>query len=149
MDTLEIKLCDIQGRLFELSVAKKMSSAAFAEAFMRSRVAANLDDKYNRMQWAGEEYLMDEIQEECLDKLAKNGKVYTTEEMYWMGYLYRYWHFLTGESSLQIFRQASVITMRQNYLMFHTLDPELAVENLQEIHRQKLVNRKKRSAGKQ
>ena len=115
---------------------------------MRSRVAANLDEKYNRMQWAGEEYLMEEIQAECPDRHAKTGKVYTTEEMYWMGYLYRYWHFLTGESSLQIFRQASAITMRQNYLMFHTLDPELAVENLQEIRRQKRVNRKKGSAEK-
>lgn len=143
MDTLELKLCDIQGRLFELSVAQKLSSATFAEAFMRSRVAVNLDDTYNRMQWAGEEYLMEEIQAECSDKLTKTGKVYSTEEMYWMGYLYRYWHFMTGESSLQIFRQASAITMRQNYLMFHTLDPELAVENLQEIHRQKIAARKK------
>lgn len=149
MDTLKIKLCDIQGRLFELSVAKGMGSAAFVEAFMRSRVAANLDDTYNRMQWAGEEYLMEEIQSECPDKLVKNGKVYTTEEMYWMGYLYRYWHFLTGESSLQIFHQANAITMRQNYLTFHTLDPELAVENLQEIYRQKLVNRKRGTAEKQ
>lgn len=143
MDTLELKLCDIQGRLFELSVAQKLNSATFAEAFMRSRVAVNLDDTYNRMQWAGEEYLMEEIQAECSDKLTKTGKVYSTEEMYWMGYLYRYWHFMTGESSLQIFRQASAMTMRQNYLMFHTLDPELAVENLQEIHRQKIAARKK------
>lgn len=30
MDELQLKLCDIQGRLFELSAEKKYSSAAFA-----------------------------------------------------------------------------------------------------------------------
>ena len=30
MDELQLKLCDIQGRLFELSAKKKIPSAAFA-----------------------------------------------------------------------------------------------------------------------
>ncbi len=55
MDELQLKLCDIQGRLFELSAEKKYSSAAFAKAFMTSNTARELDSNYNRMQWAGED----------------------------------------------------------------------------------------------
>ena len=136
MDSLQLKLCDIQGRLFELSVGDKLDSAAFIGAFMRSQLAVHLDSTYNRMQWAGEEYLLEELKAECGDKLKK-GIPFDTEMMYWAGYLYRCWHFMTGESSAKIYAQASAQTLKRNYLMFHTLDTELAIENLKEIHRQK------------
>jgi hypothetical protein len=137
MDELAIKLCDIQGRLFELSAQERLDSEHFIETFMRSKTAAALDSTYNRMQWAGEEYLLEEVQSECGEDLTKSGKCYDSEKLYWIGYLYRYWHLLTGESSVKIYRQASARTMGQNYLMFHTLDPEMAVEDLKEVYRQK------------
>lgn len=58
MNEIQLKLCDIQGRLFELSAEKKYDSVAFIKAFMMSDVAKELDSTYNRMQWAGEEYLL-------------------------------------------------------------------------------------------
>ena len=61
MNELQLKLCDIQGRLFELSAEKKYDSAAFIKVFMTSETAKELDSEYNRMQWAGEEYLLEEI----------------------------------------------------------------------------------------
>ena len=64
MDVLELKMCDIQGRLFELSYDKGLNSAVFVCSFMQSEVAKNLDSVYNRMQWAGEEYLLEELCEE-------------------------------------------------------------------------------------
>ena len=68
MDELQLKLCDIQGRLFELSVKKKIPSAAFIKTFMTSDTAKALDSRYNRMQWMGEEYLLEEV----LSSAAKN-----------------------------------------------------------------------------
>ena len=59
MDELQLKLCDIQGRLFELSADKGYTSAAFVKSFMTSETAKDLDSKYNRMQWAGEEYILE------------------------------------------------------------------------------------------
>ena len=61
MNEIELKLCDIQGRLFELSGEKEYNSAEFIRVFMLSETAKELDLKYNRMQWAGEEYLLEEI----------------------------------------------------------------------------------------
>ena len=48
MDELQLKLCDIQGRLFELSADKGYTSAAFVKAFMTSETAKDLDSKYNK-----------------------------------------------------------------------------------------------------
>lgn len=133
MNELQLKLCDIQGRLFELSADNNYGSANFVKTFMTSEVAKALDSTYNRMQWAGEEYLLEELVAISGDKITKDGDVYSRDVLYWMGYLYRYWHYYTNEDSIKIYRQAPVGTMKRNYLMFHTMAPELAIEDLKEI----------------
>lgn len=137
MDELQLKMCDIQGRLFELSADNNYGSANFVKVFMTSEVAKALDSTYNRMQWAGEEYLLEELVDVAGDKLSKEGEIFSKDILYWMGYLYRYWHYYTKEDSVKIYKQASVATMKRNYLMFHTMAPELAIEDLKEISRQK------------
>ena len=139
MDELQFKLCDIQGRLFELSAEKELPSAAFIKAFMTSDTAKELDSRYNRMQWMGEEYLLEEVISHAGDVLT-GGEVYKKDVMYWIGYIYRYWHYYTGESSAKILRQAPAATMKRNYMMFHTMDPVIAIEDLKEIHNQKRVD---------
>ncbi len=133
MDEIQLKLCDIQGRLFELSADNNYGSANFIKTFMTSEVAKALDSKYNRMQWAGEEYLLEELVAISGDKITSEGEVYSKNILYWMGYLYRYWHYYTQEDSSKIYKQAPVGTMKRNYLMFHTMAPELAIEDLKEI----------------
>ena len=137
MNELQLKLCDIQGRLFELSGANGYDSATFIKAFMTGDVAKGLDSKFNRMQWAGEEYLLEEVMETAGDKLDEKGEVYSKDVIYWIGYIYRYWHYYTEESSKAIYKQAPVETMKRNYLMFHTMAPEVAIEDLKEIYMQK------------
>jgi len=139
MDSLQLKMCDIQGRLFELSRKACYDSGPFISAFMRSKLAKSLDSVYNRMQWSGEEYLLEELESE-VPNLPVTGAMYEKEMLFWIGYLYRYWHYLTGESSKEIYRQANENTMKRNYMMFHTLEPEIAVQDLKEIHRQKVIN---------
>ncbi len=140
INELELKLCDIQGRLFELSAEKKYNSAAFVKAFMTSATAKALDSKYNRMQWAGEEYLMEEVISCAGDVLREDGDVLEGDALYWMGYIYRYWHYYTGEDSAKIYKQAPVETMKRNYMLFHTMAPEVAIEDLKEIYIQRSEN---------
>jgi len=137
MDVLQLKLCDIQGRLFELFAKCGYAANDLVKLFMTGTLAKNLDSEYNRMQWAGEEYLLEEI-------LSQNGSVLksakeniSSDVLYWMGYLYRYWHYYTQESSEKIYKQAPFETMTTNYLMFHTMDSEVAIDDLKEIYRQK------------
>ncbi|MCD8153488.1 MAG: hypothetical protein LUF78_02115 [Clostridiales bacterium] len=132
------QLCDIQGRLFELSLKSEYESPVFIEAFMNSQAAKCLDDTYDRLQWAGEEYILEELEEEATGVLKKAGELFSRDIMYWIGYVYRYWHYYSGESSREIFRIADARTMEECWLGFHTLDVEMAIDDLKEIYRQRM-----------
>ena len=133
MDSIRLKLCDIQGRLFESSTA--YASEGFIRDFMNSKVAERLDSPYNKLQWMGEEYLIDELKDE--KTLGTDGEKYSPEVLYWIGYLYRYWACSRDERSKRIYRQAPAKTMRRNYLAFHTFDPDVAIDDLIEIYQQR------------
>jgi len=133
MDSIRLKLCDIQGRLFEHSTA--YASESFIRDFMNSKVAEHLDSPYNKLQWMGEEYLIDELKDE--KTLDTDGEKYSPEVLYWIGYLYRYWACTRGEKSKRIYRLAPAKTMKRNYMAFHTFDPDVAIDDLIEIHQQR------------
>ena len=88
MNELQLKLCDIQGRLFELSAEKKYNSATFIKTFMTSNTAKELDSKYNRMQWAGEEYLLEEVASTAGNALTVDGEIFSNDILYWICLLY-------------------------------------------------------------
>lgn len=135
--TLEKRqLCDIQGRLFELAQKSGYDCPLFIECFMNSKAAAALDDVYDRLQWAGEEYLLEELNDE-VHGLKKGGTAYPVEAMYWAGYTYRYWHYYARETSREIYQTADARTMKECWPGFHTLDVEMAIDDLKELYRQK------------
>ncbi len=103
---------------------------------MRSEVAKDLDSTYNRMQWAGEECLLEEVVDISNGKITSSSTPISSEVMYWIGYIYRYWHYYKNEPSSKIYRQANFKTMKRNYMMFHTMDPELAIGDLIKINKQ-------------
>ena len=125
-------LCDIQGRLFELALKNGYDCKEFIEKFMNSKTAAALDETYDRLQWAGEEYILEELNEE-VGGLPKAGITYHNEIMYWTGYTYRYWRYYTGESSAEIYTIAPAETMAAGYLGLHTLDVTMAIDRLKDI----------------
>ena len=132
MTSIDMQLCDIQGRLFKLSVQRGINSAEFIKVFMKSATAKALDSTYNRMQWAGEEYLLEEVIDEARDRFEKPREVYAEELIYWIGYIYRYWHYVTGESSKEIIKMAPVKVMKQNYERLYLMIPEEVIEILKE-----------------
>lgn len=138
--TLEKRqLCDIQGRLFELALKNGYDCPSFIASFMNSQAAAALDDTYDRLQWAGEEYILEELNE-GVGGLKKDGVIYSIEVMYWTGYIYRYWHYYTNETSKEIYKIADAKTMNECWLGFHTLDVEMAIDDLKEIYRQNSID---------
>ncbi|WP_165044385.1 MULTISPECIES: hypothetical protein [unclassified Adlercreutzia] len=126
------QLCDIQGRLFERAREQGYDCPAFIAAFMNSNVARRMDETFDFLQWAGEEYLLEELNDE-VGGLSFAGSIWGSEPMYWSGYLYRFWHYLTGETSRDIYATADAETMGGAYLGMHTLDAEMAIENLKEL----------------
>ena len=129
MSTDQIVLCEIQGRLFENSLAAGYDSAAFIEAFMNSEMTEYMDRPYDKFQWMGEEYLLEELLDET-GGISASGDLYDREVMYWCGYVYRYWHYYTGEPSKEIYRIADAERMNRCWPAFHTLDVEMAIDDL-------------------
>ena len=129
---LELALCDTQGKLFELSARRGYNSEAFMKAYMNSSVAADMDLEFHHVQWAGKEYVLARLEEECGDKLPTGGTILDEDTLYWIGYLYRYWNLYNQESSRAIYKQAPYKIMSVVYLMYHTMSPELAIERLKE-----------------
>ena len=89
--------------------------------------------------WHADKYLLDEPKDE--KALDREGEKYSPEVLYWIGYLYRYWACARGERGRKIYRQAPAKTMRRNYMAFHTFDPEVAIDDLIEISRQRQRSR--------
>ncbi len=137
MGKLELSLCDTQGKLFLLSSEKMLSSESFIKAFMTSDVAEDMDKEFSHVQWAGKEYIMSRLEDECKNTLTLNGEIYDKETLYWAGYIYRYWNLYTGESSKAIYKIAPAKTMRTVYLMYHTMSPEMAIDRLKESYNEK------------
>lgn len=137
---LQLTLCDTQGQLFELSVKHGLDSRSFVETYMTSSVSDDMDKSFHHVQWAGKGYILSRLMDEHPDSLTKGGEVYDGETMYWMGYIYRHWHFQTGERSIEIYNQAPVETMRSAYPMYHTMSPDMAVERLKETYSDKIKN---------
>ena len=97
-------LCELQAAAFENSIDKMDSSSEiFIRRFMRSKIAKNLDNESvlecniqanDILQLVDEEY-----------GVTDYGSVkYTHNEMYWIGYLYRYFAFTYELSSAQVYK---------------------------------------------
>ena len=130
LDLFHMQQCWIQARVFERADKAGYDMEAFAAAFMASEAAEGLDADYDRMQWAGEEYILQEVVESAgLTKVPASDDV-SAEALFWAGYLYRYWHFVTGETGRQIYAQAPIDVLLDVYPGMHALSPEMAIEDL-------------------
>jgi hypothetical protein len=57
---------------------------------------------------------------------------FSVEEMHWIGYIYRYWAYVAGKSSKQLYKIAKPGKMRKLYFPYHSLDPLQAIERIVE-----------------
>lgn len=135
--SLQLTLCDTQGKLFELSGERGYDSESFIKAFMTTDISKDMDKDFHHVQWAGKEYIMSRMEDENPDAMDSNGIIFDNETLYWTGYIYRYWNIYTGESSKDIYKQAPAKTMQTVYLMYHTMSPELAIDRLKESYNKK------------
>ena len=130
------ELCRVQGDLFVKSVMYSYNSEEFVNKFMNSRVAEDLDSLYCHLQWAGEGYIHEALVDE-VGSLNKSNDLTNEQVMYWIGYVYRYWHYYTGESSKEIYKIANFNKMCEVWLGYHTLSVEMAIDRLKEAYKLK------------
>lgn len=95
------------------------------------------DDKVKlaRKQYRGQGLYIDEIPDLLNEEygVSSYGSVkYTRNEMYWIGYVYRYFALAYDFSSSQIYRIVKPLELRNVFLPYHTMDPAQAIERILE-----------------
>ena len=103
---MKLHLIHISANMLQIicTVERRMEKIVFVAFFMNSDAAKDLDSLYNRMQWVGEEYLLEETISISNGKIRNSDKSLSPEIMYWTRYLYRYWHYYRNESKSRIIR---------------------------------------------
>lgn len=133
----------MQGDLFALSAKKGLDSEKFIKSYMNSQIVKRFDSLYDRAQWNGEYYLMDELQKEYPD--IPNGAAWDIDAMYWIGYIYRYWHCLTNTKSREIYEIADAPKMLAEYPAGHTMSEENCIGKL--LDDMKIIDRSSLQSG--
>lgn len=120
----------MQGRLFENSRKYKFDSEIFIEVFMNSDIAKDLGSKISIKKLADDKIIMKKFLESSKKKLNTIGHSFDEEILYWIGYVYRYWNILTGESSKDIYKKAPVRLKEEKYDEYHLVDIEDVIDIL-------------------
>lgn len=99
-----VLLCELQATAFEKSIDKmESSSEIFIRRFMRSRIAKRLDDGSVLESNIQAEDILQLVNEEY--GFSNYGSVkYTRNEMYWIGYIYRYFVITYELTSMQVYK---------------------------------------------
>ena len=132
IDATGLLLCRKQGEIFEQSPhMATCGSAIFIRRFMHSHVAERFDSGSYPFEANSIASIFMEIEHQY-GKSRYGSTRYSGEELYWMGYLYRYWAYVSEMSSSRIYSIASARELRPLYAAYHTLDPEMAIERIAE-----------------
>ena len=97
-------LCTLQAETFEKSVEKMdTSSEIFIRRFMKSEIAKRFDNESILESNIQANDILELINEEY--GISNYGSVkYTRNEMFWIGYIYRYFAFTYNMTSAQIYK---------------------------------------------
>lgn len=132
MDSLGLKICSYQALLFESSIEKTdCSSKVFIRRFMNSNLAKRMDSVGFMFHSLDVSDAINEIEEQY-GASAYGVEKFTVEEMYWIGYIYRYWAYVTEKSSKQIYKIVKPEKLKKLYFPYHSLDPLQAIERIME-----------------
>ena len=127
-----VLLCELQATAIEKSIDKmESSSEIFIRRFMRSRIAKRLDDGSVLENNIQAEDILQLVNEEY--GFSNYGSVkYTRNEMYWIGYIYRYFVITYELTSMQVYKIVKPKELKGLFLPYHTMDPSQAIERILE-----------------
>ena len=130
MDSIGLKMCSYQASLFEASFNKTAcSSGIFIRRFMFSDLAKRMDSVGFMFDSVDIEDAIKEIEQQYGSSSYGTEK-FAGEELYWIGYIYRYWAYISGKTSKQLYRLVKPDQLRKLYFPYHSLDPLQSIERI-------------------
>lgn len=132
IDEIGLKLCKMQAKVFSASVKEtNCSSLIFMRRFMNSGVAQRMDLGGFLFEACDVHQIIQEIETEFGESSYGKEK-YSEAELYWIGYVYRYWSYTYQKTSKQIYKLIKPKELRGLYYPYHSLDPAQAIERILE-----------------
>lgn len=130
IDSIGLKVCSFQANLFEASITKtNCSSGIFIRRFMNSDLAKIIDKGGLLFDSISISDSIEEIENQYGNSQYGSEK-YSIEQMHWIGYIYRYWAYISGKSSRQLYKAIKPNVLRKLYFPYHSLDPHQAIERI-------------------
>lgn len=132
IDDIGLALCRTQGEIFVSSISKTdCSTAIFIRRFMNSSFASRIDNGGILSEVFDISIVFEEIEYEFGPSNYGKEK-YNAEELYWIGYIYRYWCYTRGKTSKQVYKIVKPKELRSLYFPYHSLDPIQAIDRILE-----------------
>lgn len=132
IDSYGLEICKYQAELFVKSSELLLySSKIFLRRFMLSDLAVRMDTNGFMYESISKEAAIEEINRQFGE--SNYGKeIFSKEELYWIGYIYRYWVYTGNRNSKQLYRLVKPEELRRLYFPYHSLDPMQAIERIKE-----------------
>ena len=125
-------ICELQATAFESSVEElESSSEIFMRRFMKSNIAKRMDNMSILDSNIQARDILQLLDEEYGPSDYGSVK-YTKNEMYWIGYIYRYFVLSMDYTSSRVYKIIKPKELRSLYLPYHTMDPSQAIERILE-----------------
>ena len=98
---------------------------------MNSKICKSIDDGGILQTNMNDYDVVERVQEQYGESQYGSVK-YTANELYWIGYIYRYYSYTYELSSIQVYKIIKPKELRELFLAYHTLDPSQAIERILE-----------------
>ena len=130
MDSIGLRLANFQATVFSGSLdLTSCSSGIFIRRFMNSELAKRIDQPGFLFDAMDMRDAISEIEEQY-GKSNYGSERYSREELYWIGYIYRYWSYTSNQSSRKLYKTVKPDVLRKLYFPYHSLDPQQAIERI-------------------
>lgn len=130
IDSIGLDSSSFQAKVFEESIDNTLcSSPIFIRRYMNSDFAYRLDKSGLLIEPTMPSDVFRELDEEY-NKSTYGKEKYTYEEMYWIGYIYRYWAYTYKLTSKHLYKLIKPSELRDVYYPYHSLDPKMAIERI-------------------
>ncbi len=131
-DSYGLNICALQAEVFERSLTStQCSSPIFIRRFLNSDVAARMDKLGFLYESIDVTDILIEVEEQY-GPSSYGKERYGKEELYWMGYIYRYFAYTYEKSSKLTYKMIKPTELYKVYHPYHSLDPSQAIERILE-----------------
>ena len=110
---------------------ESISSEVFIRRFMNSQVAKDLDNESALQTSIQPQTIFDRLEEQYGSSNYGSVK-YSKNEIYWIGYIYRYFSYTYELSSVLVYKTIKPRELRELFVPYHSMDPSQAIERILE-----------------